>query len=1113
MAKKIVDETLKFTVVINGNEGQKEFTKLEKANRKLIASNEDLEKKARKVKRAGKAQRAEYEKLTKEIEKNNKEIALNDKRMSELSDEIGINNLTMRQLNKQASKLRGILGNLTPHTPKWEEYNKQLQSIKGRQANLREEMKATSEVMDEQDNALSFLITGFSELFNGIKRGNFDQVQGGLKMITSGIKNATKVSLAFIATPIGAAIAALAAVGIAAKSWFDYNAQVVEALRLTTQITGLTDDAADAARVRGEALVETFGVDFKETLETARNLSKQFGISFNEAFDIVEEDLVRGQKNNKEYFDSLKEYPTFFAQAGFSAKEFSRIVSTGYDLGIYNDKLPDALKEFDISLREQTQSTRDALVNAFGAPFTNNILNKVRAGELTTKEALEQIAIKAKDSNINIQQNAQLTADLFRGAGEDAGGALKIFEAYNVALVDNQRELTESEKITQEQVKATTELKRVTSILFSTGDKGFALWIDRAKLFGTKLLVDILKKGIDVYNWAVDLNNQSRGFSVILRSIGVFANSSFKTLGVLLSAAWEGFKGLGNIIEGIFTLDYKQIKHGFSQGLKAIPDAFSEIKEQAIKDAAELQKALNGEFKLERKSLSDFVGDDVSTIRQNAQKNLNLKKHLSDKESAELEKQRNKQKAKQAKEEAKRFSEYLKRLQKQFTSEKNLRQIAFNNQLAQVQTLEHAKRLLKDKLSEEELEKIDTLQKAREELTRQHEIRETEKQAQYLKGLLEQYSFILSSQGSQFNLAGAVLTEEQKEELNQRIEDVRLKLSELGLENTKLKGKGEDEEEQDEESLVDIFGFTSEQWELMYANLEKGKFGVQEIQMAVGALMNMWSTYDRLVTQSENSRLKASQKLAKKEKKVLQDKLDQGLISREEYNEKVKAIDVKVANEKAKIEYKQAKRKKAMAIVDTIINTAMSIMQAYSQLGPIGGSIAAVLIGTLGALQINEIRKQPLPDQQGFEEGLYPVRRKQDGKTYQSRVSYDTSTQLVPQPTTFLAGERPEMIIDPDTFKKMDPKVTDYILALAGKPVTGYESGKYSSSKEDVSNDAVAVVQESETEMMTLEVLTDLRNILASGDIKAKLYFGLEDEIERQKLEDQLTEIIKSSEN
>ncbi|MDT7829272.1 hypothetical protein RQM65_11395 [Pricia sp. S334] len=81
----------------------------------------------------------------------------------------------------------------------------------------------------------------FQTMLDGYRNGDILQV----KEAFNGIKGATKAALAFIATPIGVAIAALVGIGAAAKQWFDYNSQIVEALRLTQQITGLTDQAAD----------------------------------------------------------------------------------------------------------------------------------------------------------------------------------------------------------------------------------------------------------------------------------------------------------------------------------------------------------------------------------------------------------------------------------------------------------------------------------------------------------------------------------------------------------------------------------------------------------------------------------------------------------------------------------------------------------------------------------------------------------------------------------------------------------------------------------------------------------------------------------------------------
>ena len=63
-------------------------------------------------------------------------------------------------------------------------------------------------------------------------------------------------------------------------------------------------------------------------------------------------------------------------------------------------------------LKKNTKSTRDALVNAFGAAFSDEILTKVNKGELTTRQALERIATQTKETQLS-QQQAQLTADVF----------------------------------------------------------------------------------------------------------------------------------------------------------------------------------------------------------------------------------------------------------------------------------------------------------------------------------------------------------------------------------------------------------------------------------------------------------------------------------------------------------------------------------------------------------------------------------------------------------------------------------------------------------------------------------------------------------------------------
>lgn len=63
-------------------------------------------------------------------------------------------------------------------------------------------------------------------------------------------------------------------------------------------------------------------------------------------------------------------------------------------------------------------------------------------------------------------------------------------------------------------------------------------------------------------------------------------------------------------------------------------------------------------------------------------------------------------------------------------------------------------------------------------------------------------------------------------------------------------------------------------------------------------------------------------------------------------------LEKKKANEKLKIQKKYADVNFAMQVAQIISNTAVSIMKAYSELGPIAGSVSAALMGVTGAAQL-----------------------------------------------------------------------------------------------------------------------------------------------------------------
>ena len=1057
MAKKITDETLKFNIVINGDDAKKEYGQLERANRKLLQSNEDMEAQAQKLAKANKQNSEEYKKLKADIDANSKAVAANEEKMKGLTQEIGINNLTMRQLSKEAGRLRGILANTDPNTEKWAEYSKQLTAVNNRQAELRGQMKDTKEAMSEQIGVLDKFGAGFMQVVDGLKSGNYKEAAAGFQMIGEGIKSATKASLAFIATPIGATLATLAGIGFIVKQWFDYNDAIKESVILTEQITKLQGEQADAIRLRNAAMKETFGTDEKENLEVARNLVEQFKISYEEAFDVIEDGYVKGQKNNNEYLDSLREYPAFFASMGYSAQQFKDIVTKGYDLGIYSDKLPDALKEFDISMKEQTKSTREALVNAFGAPFTDELLKRVKTGEITTKQALDSVASEAERLGLNIEQNARITADVFRGAGEDAGGAVVLFEAVASAAKDANRPLTELEQSTKDLADANLELEKAQDaalksdnyISFTRDVQGFwtkikTLFFEAVK-FITDTVTTVTENSIAFISSIIITAQALPG--MLKAGIKDIANNVFDLI--------KTFTGLGDVIGKLLKLDFSGAKESAAEFKKNFQKSFGEVKDSAkgtisaiIGIQQQAQKGVLDDFDKKRQGAVDVANEEEA------------RKIRLENERLTFEEQEALRKEQEAKDKAARE----KRLQEITTNEKAITEFLAS---------EKQKRELDTKIGiERELAEIDI-----------------------------KYAKLLSKAGTNLDLINQLedLKTQEKNDLKlQREKELAEKLQLLTEENyvnqeaARLEREALEAETQTEKDLLMLERETL---------LAQQKLDV-ELYLAEEKLRINNATEEEISAIKEKFSIQQEKLDYDTSRKRMQIAKNEADFKKKQVESQVSEVET-ATGQLAGLLGRQTAAGKAAAAAQATISTYQGVTRVWEAKStlpePLGTaakivSTIAVLASGLGAVsKINST-----PTNIGYEEGLYPVTRAQDGKKYNARFGGHPTTQIVGAPTTFLAGEMPEMIIDPNTFKRMDPKVVDYVLQLAGKRPMGYESGKY----QDTSTTASLPSSTSNNEFMVLavETLNELRVELKN----LKINFTLDDELSRQGHEEKL---------
>jgi TP901 family phage tail tape measure protein len=365
------------------------------------------------------------------------------------------------------------------------------------------------------------------------------------------------------------------------------------------------------------------------------------------------------------------------------------------------------------------------------------------------------------------------------------------------------------------------------------------------------------------------------------------------------------------------------------------------------------------------------------------------------------------------------LEEDIQEKQKAFDRETILRETAHNNAMAALGNNEAAKKVLQDQFNEEEA---------------QH-------QEKHLRELIAEMNGII--QGGEFegfNLE--LLSPEQKQQLLDFLDEANLKLSDL---INKMSSSG-GEEGPSLDGGVDVLGFSIEQWDQVFANLDTTAGKLEMAQMAVGSLMNAWSMYSNFQNKREQADLQEFERAQDQRQQRLQRQLDSGYINQRQYNRAVEEMEKESRKKRAEMEYKQAKREKEMAIANIVMNTAIGVSKALAQGGMVLGVPWAAIVAGLGAVQLGMAIATPLPAK-GYEEGLYPVQREQDGKMFNASYGGETRSGLVSKPTLFLAGERrkPEMVIDDRAWAKMNPDVKNSLYRELGRMgrLPGYEGGYY----------------------------------------------------------------------
>lgn len=317
-----------------------------------------------------------------------------------------------------------------------------------------------------------------------------DETAGGFTKIKTSAQAFGKTLLSLLKNPAFLAISGIAAAGSAFKFWYDYNKGLIEATRLTKQFTDLSGEELVYYRSEVQAVSDTFNKDFVEVLRGANALQKQFGITSQEALELVKEGFANGADVNEQFLKNIKEYSTFFKEAGLSAEEFIAINVQTEKQGIFSDKGIDAIKEANIRLREMTTATSTAL-EGIGIS-SKRVQEELQNGSKTTFDIMQEVSAKLNELPDSASTVGAALADIFGDPGEDAGLAyIRTLSQIDTDLDTISGKTGEVAELNRMLVDSQTNLNTQVALLFEAGS-GFDRFITKIKSGWNNFLADFL---------------------------------------------------------------------------------------------------------------------------------------------------------------------------------------------------------------------------------------------------------------------------------------------------------------------------------------------------------------------------------------------------------------------------------------------------------------------------------------------------------------------------------------------------------------------------------------------------------------------------------------------
>lgn len=329
----------------------------------------------------------------------------------------------VRALQREIIKTEGVLGSMKTELSNTE---KALKDLADGTDNANKHTKEYKESVEKAKKEVKD--------FGDKAKESFDKVKTGVGVLAgatvAGVGYAVTLSSEFdkafntLITRTGASADEMDALNTSMENVYKNNfgenmEDVAVSMATVKNNTKLTGEALESMTQNALLLRDTFDFEVNESTRSAKMLMDQFGLSGDEAFNLIAQGAQNGLDKNGDLLDTINEYSVHFKQLGIDAPTMFNMLVNGADSGTFSvDKLGDAVKEFGIRVKDGSKATAEGFATI--GLNADEMATKFGKGGESAKQALNETVTALFNLKDPIAQN-QAGVALFGTMWEDLG--------------------------------------------------------------------------------------------------------------------------------------------------------------------------------------------------------------------------------------------------------------------------------------------------------------------------------------------------------------------------------------------------------------------------------------------------------------------------------------------------------------------------------------------------------------------------------------------------------------------------------------------------------------------------------------------------------------------